>query len=231
MSSLMSPGAGTFMARLSRRVHSEVLALGQLRFYGDGDYLIRHGAEDHFAVVLRTAQVKVMAETASGRSCLLGIRRAGDLVGELAILDAKPRCASVIADGPVSAFTIPGPQFRTLLERHPIVALEVARTVVGRLRHADTRRVDFTYPVPVRVVRLLAEQAAEAGYGRRRAAIRLTQREVADLIGASEVAVQKAVRDLAASGLVRTGYGVLFVPNPRRLIAEAQRLMETHHRL
>jgi len=223
--------AGTFLARLPRRERQQVLDLGQPRSYSDGDYLIRQGANDRFAVVLRTAQARVVAESASGRSCLLGVRRAGDLVGELAILDARPRSASVIADGAVSACAIPGSRLIALMQSSPTVAGEVARTVVERLRHADRRRLDFTYPVPVRVVRLLAEQVNQAWAGRREIIVRLTQKDIADLVGASEVSVQKAVRDLVAAGLVNTGYGVLVVRNRARIITEAQRLMETRHRL
>lgn len=221
----------SFLARLPHRLVREVLSLGQRRVYADGDHLIRRDDDGDFVVVLCRARVKVIAVTANGRSCLLGVRRAGDLLGEMSILDGKPRCASVIADGPASGCVIPAPRFIRLLQQQPEATHEVARTVARRLREADARRVDFTYPVRVRVVRLLAGEIAEAGEDGRPVTVRLTQHDIADLVGAAEVTVQKALRELVAAGLITTGYGVLAVPWPARLITEAHRLMETRHRL
>jgi CRP/FNR family cyclic AMP-dependent transcriptional regulator len=221
----------TFMERLPRRLAQEVLSLGWRRTYTDGDHLVRQGDGGDFVVVLLRGQVKVVSVTAAGRSCLLGVRRAGDLVGEMSMVDEGPRCASVIADGLVSGQSIPAPRFARLMQTEPDVSREVARTMTGRLREADIRRADFTYPVLVRVMRLLAEHVPEGAAPDRPAAVRLTQREVADLVGAAEVSVQKALRELVAAGLATTGYGVLVVPGSARLLSEAHRLMETRHRL
>jgi CRP/FNR family cyclic AMP-dependent transcriptional regulator len=221
----------TFMERLPRRLVYDVLSLGRQRTYADGDHLVRQGDDGDFVVVLRKAQVKVVSVTATGRSCLLGVRRAGDLVGEMSILDGGPRCASVIADGSVSGCSIPAPRFTRLMRKEPDVAREVARTMTGRLREADIRRADFTYPVLVRVIRLLAEHVPEGAAPDRPATVRLTQREIADLVGAAEVSVQKALRELVVAGLATTGYGVLVVPGSAHLLSEAHRLMETRHRL
>ncbi|MEU8179905.1 Crp/Fnr family transcriptional regulator [Micromonospora sp. NPDC049044] len=231
MDESIDAGRDTLLERLPRQTGRKLLAIGQRRTYADGDYLIRHDDDGDFAVILSSAQVKVVTVTSTGRSCLLGIRRAGDVVGEMALLDAKPRSASVIADGPTSGYVIPGPRFVRLLDREPVAAREVARTVVDRLRHADARRVDFTYPVPVRVIRLLSEQVARAGDARREVTVRLTQREIAELVGAAEVSVQKVIRDLVAAGLITTGYGVLTVPSPELWVTEAHRLAQTRHRM
>ncbi|GIF43078.1 Crp/Fnr family transcriptional regulator [Actinoplanes xinjiangensis] len=221
----------TFLTQLPPRLVQEVLSLGQRRAFADGEHLIRHDDDGDFAVILCRARVKVIAVTAGGRSCLLGIRHSGDLLGEMSLLGGMPRCASVIADGPASGCVIPAPRFLQLLRQEPEVAHEVARTVAARLRQADARRADFTYPARVRVIRLIAEEVAEAAADNQPATVRHTQRDIADLIGSSEVTVQKALRELAISGLVTTGYGVLVVPRPARLVTEAHRLMETRHRL
>lgn len=221
----------TFLARLPHRLAQEVLSLGQRRTYTDGDHIIRHDDDGDFAVVLCRERVKVVSVTAGGRSCLLGIRFAGDLLGEMSIVDGSRRCASVIAVGPVTGFVIPAPRFVRLLRQQPEAAHEVARTVAGRLRESDARRADFTYPVRIRVIHLLAGEVAEAGDADRPVTVRLTQHDIADLIGAAEVTVQKALRELVTAGLITTGYGILAVPQPARLITEAHRFMETRHRL
>jgi CRP/FNR family transcriptional regulator, cyclic AMP receptor protein len=221
------PLPGTFLGRLPMDLRRELLGLGVDRSYRPGEPLIVHGAQDHDALVLRAGRAKVVASTAGGRTCLLGIRYAGDIVGELSIVDGSPRSASVVAAELVWACAIPGSDFLAFLDRYPRAARELMRVMSERLRAADRRRVEFGYDVPTRVVCLLAEwTGARPGDRRGDVDVWLTQREVAQLVGAAEVTVQKAMRALAATGLIVTSYGKLVVPSLARLAAEAQRLAE-----
>ncbi len=220
---------GTYLGRLPQNARQELLALGSERWYQHGEHLIVYGARDRYAVVLRTGRVKVIATTPGGRTCLLGVREPGDVVGELSIVDGRPRSASVVASGAVSARMISDAAFSAFLDRHPRAVWELTRVIGERLRVADRRRIEFVYDVPTRVVCLLAEWVgARPGDRRERVEVRLTQREVAELVGAAEVTVQKAMRALARTGLLATNYGRIVVPSPARLATEAQRLAQAH---
>src|SRR6266511_1479135 len=163
---------GTYLGRLPQNARQELLALGSERWYQHGEHLIVYGARDRYAVVLRTGRVKVIATTPGGRTCLLGVREPGDVVGELSIVDGRPRSASVVASGAVSSRMISHASFSAFGDR---------------LRVADRRRIEFVYDVPTRVVCLLAEWVgARPGDRRERVEVRLTQREVAELVGAAE---------------------------------------------
>ena len=89
--------------------------------------------------------------------------------------------------------------------QHPDVAIHLAGVVAERLCWANRRRLDFTaYPVKIRLARVLAELAVT--YGRREAFrgleidVELTEPEAATLVGASEISVQRAFRELRAHG-------------------------------
>src|SRR6266511_3415630 len=194
---------GTYLGRLPQNARQELLALGSERWYQHGEHLIVYGARDRYAVVLRTGRVKVIATTPGGRTCLLGVREPGDVVGELSIVDGRPRSASVVASGAVSARMISDAAFSAFLDRHPRAVWELTR-VIGEW------------------------VGARPGDRRERVEVRLTQREVAELVGAAEVTVQKAMRALARTGLLATNYGRIVVPSPARLATEAQRLAQAH---
>jgi len=220
---------GTFLGRLPAPVRQELLALGSDRLYRGGEHLITFGARDRYVVILRTGRAKVIATTPGGRTTLLGIRMPGDVVGELSIVDGRPRSASVVAAGELSGRVVPGPAFSAFLDHHPRVARELMRMIGERLRAADRRRVEFAYEVPTRVLCLLVEWLeARPEDPRTDVEVWLTQREIAELIGAAEVSVQKAMRMFSRAGLVATTYGRVVVPSPGRLATEAQRLTETH---
>jgi CRP/FNR family transcriptional regulator, cyclic AMP receptor protein len=61
----------------------------------------------------------------------------GDYVGEIAVIDGKPRTATVRAKTPVRAWAITDTAFKTLLEREPGLALAVLRGLCARVREAE----------------------------------------------------------------------------------------------
>ncbi|MDT3398069.1 Crp/Fnr family transcriptional regulator [Streptomyces sp. B1866] len=183
--------------------------------------LIREGEESRFVVILLDGVVKATGLAPDGREILLAVRMGGDLVGEFAALDDRPRSATVTTCGAVLARVVRHADFLDCLRRHPGVAHAVNRAVVGKLRSANARRVDFgACDVPTRVARVLYEIAV--AYGERegnRSVIRwpLTQPELATLAGAAEPSVHKALRHLREEAVVATGYRSVTVLDLARL--------------
>ena len=65
----------------------------------------------------------------------------GETVGEMGLLERKPRSATVRALTPVSAYVIARSRFDDLIERYPTVARLILAELSGRLRVADERAV------------------------------------------------------------------------------------------
>ena len=61
----------------------------------------------------------------------------GEYVGEIAVIDGKPRSATVRARGAVKAWAISDTAFKTLLEKEPGLALAVLRGLCSRIREAE----------------------------------------------------------------------------------------------
>ena len=68
----------------------------------------------------------------------------GESFGELALLDDKPRSATVTAVEPTTAVLLDKSQFRAELRSHPEVALPILETIVGWLREADARASKYS---------------------------------------------------------------------------------------
>jgi CRP/FNR family cyclic AMP-dependent transcriptional regulator len=183
--------------------------------------LMREGEGATFVYLLLDGVVKATGLTDTGRDTLLAVRMGGDLVGEFAAIDGGTRSATVTTCGAVVARVVRIPDFLDCLRRNPDIAHAVNRAVVGKLRHANARRMDFYgCDVPTRVARVLFHVAVT--YGDRngnQAVIRwsLTQPELAGLAGAAEPSVQKALRQLRSKGVVSTGYRSLTVLDLDRL--------------
>ena len=97
-----------------------------------GHVLAREGAIGHelFIIVEGTATVSRNGKT-------LAELGPGDCVGEMSLLDRKPRSADVVADEPMSVLVIGGRDFKPLLESAPDLSLRLLRSMAQRLRDAD----------------------------------------------------------------------------------------------
>ncbi|MGC5052845.1 Crp/Fnr family transcriptional regulator [Micromonospora sp. DT48] len=219
---------GSFLGRIAPADRQELLALGVTRTVSSGRRLFVEGARDTHVEVLRRGFAKVTA-TVDGSDRLLAIRLPGDLVGEFAAITGQARSATVAACGDVVSTVIRQVDFLRLLDRRSAVAAQVTAVVGERLRSANERRAEFTYPVHVRLARVLAEIAASCG----RIAddeivigVALSHTELATLVGAATDTTQRALRTLRAERLIRTGYRritVLDLAGLRALAAHADR--------
>ena len=61
----------------------------------------------------------------------------GDFIGELAVIDQRPRAASAQADGPTTCLTLASWDLLAMLDRDPTLALNLLRELAARLRRAD----------------------------------------------------------------------------------------------
>jgi len=212
----------SLLGTLARPARDRLLRLGSaVQYPGPSRILIREGDNSTFVVVIVDGVVKVTGQVPGGRDVLLAIRMAGDVVGEFAALDERPRSATVITCGAMVGRVIKAADFLDCLRRDPDVSRGVHQSIVAKLRSANAHRVDFSgCDVPTRLARVLYEIAMT--YGIRsgsRSVIRwpLTQPELASLAASAEPTVHRALRDLRESGVVATGYRAITVLDMRRL--------------
>ncbi|MFJ1791154.1 Crp/Fnr family transcriptional regulator [Kitasatospora griseola] len=224
------PSGGTWtwplsslLGSLSPAEREPLLTLGTEVRYPADRVLLRESDRTDFLLVLLAGVVKVTGRTHDHRDALLAVRMGGDLVGEFAAVDGRPRSATVTSCGQVTARVVGRSAFLDCMRREPRIAQAVNASIVTKLRAANDRRIDFTgCDTATRVARVIHQIAVTygepAGAG---AVIRwpITQPELATLSGAAEPTVHKALRRLRESGAVTTGY--------RTIRVESMALLET----
>jgi CRP/FNR family cyclic AMP-dependent transcriptional regulator len=215
----------SLLATLEDAARNRLLQSGTVREYPADQVLMRMGDQTTFVITLIEGIVKATGLTAEGKEVLLAVRVGGDLVGEFAALDNRPRSSTVTTCGLVLGCVIAQPDFLGLLRRDESLARAVDRTVLGKLRFANERRVEFAgFDAYTRVARVLRELAA--GYGDRdgdRVTLGwpLTQSELASLSSVAEPTVQKVLRRLRDAGIISTGYRALTIESFNQLNAAA----------
>jgi CRP/FNR family transcriptional regulator, cyclic AMP receptor protein len=160
-------------------------------------------------------------DDSDGRAITLATLGPGEIFGELAMLDGDQRSASAeaLTDGDLLA--LPANDVRSLLARHPEIALKLVAGLVRRLRAANVRLSRQSFQtVPSRVAGILAQLSREAQDGEGEDAevtIRMNQTDLAQLAGTSRESVSRFLAELERAGVVRSGRGRVTVLEPAKL--------------
>jgi CRP/FNR family cyclic AMP-dependent transcriptional regulator len=198
-------GESGFAARLPQDEWNRVQNTGIPVRFEPRDVLLRQGDTTQHVHVVLAGCVKIVRSESDGSRAILTLRAAGDVVGDLAAVDLQPRSATVTALTTTITRLLTGAQFRRLLTRSDF-ATAFATYTVSRLRSSDAQRTALAVlPVRERLARALIQLDRESRRAGGRGAIRLSQAELAELIGASRNAVVAELTALRKAGVVRTG--------------------------
>lgn len=105
--------------------------------FKSGDHLFHENEESYHFYIVQSGQVEVYKKDEHGARLPLAIIEAGQPLGELAMIDRKPRSASAMALNSVSAVLVPEAAYRQLLNELPVWAKSVMQALVERLRKAN----------------------------------------------------------------------------------------------
>ena len=116
----------------------QVAALAQEESFSDGATLVREGEIGDIMFVIVSGEVRVLM-TQGQKQVELARRKAGEFVGEMALISKEPRSATVTAIGDVHALCIDQKSFESLLRDRPDASLAVIQVLCDRLKESDAR--------------------------------------------------------------------------------------------
>jgi CRP-like cAMP-binding protein len=165
-----------------------------------GDVLFLEGdAPDSLHVVLSGRIAIVMSAEADNRESVVALMDAGDLFGELGLLDEGPRSATARALEPTVVLEIPYGPVRTLFEADPSFVWNAARMLASRLRVMDEVLADSVF---LDVTGRTAKRLVEMSEGNDEFSLPVTQEELAGMVGASRERVNKAIASFVRLGWI-----------------------------
>ena len=166
--------------------------------------------------------VKVSVASADGKDIVLNLFHEGEVFGEIALLDGRPRTADATAMSECELVVIERRDFVPFLSDHPDVMLKFIEILCSRLRRTSEQVQDITFlNLPTRLAKTLLQlTAAEDGSATTRKAA-VTQREISQMIGISRESTNKQLRAWAKRGWIRLERGGVNVVAPDKLAAIA----------
>jgi CRP-like cAMP-binding protein len=172
-----------------------------------------------FAVMSGT--VKISNSSADGRSAILNLIGAGEIFGEMSVLDGQARSADATANTNCEIFAIDRREFLPFMRSQPELAMKFIELLCARLRWtSDQVEQVILQNLPGRLagalIRLTEKDKLAAG----ERTIAITQQEISEMVGMTRESINKQLRVWAARNWVRLEHGAIVV-----LDAEALQLL------
>lgn len=171
--------------------------------------------------LLKRGVVKISALQEGGREVMLALLRKGEVFGEEAVLEDAPRDHMAEAYEDALICIITRQDFLDMLKAHPELVFKVTKLIGLRLKTFRTRVEHLLFKgASQRLASTLLELAREHGIADAQGTLvplRLSQQDLANLIGVTRESVNLALSDFRKRGLVVLEGRAFRLPRPQAL--------------
>jgi CRP-like cAMP-binding protein len=127
----------TMFSQLSDKALTDVAKALKLRKLAAGEILFNQGDPGHELIIVKEGGVAIFVPTpgAPGGGQAIRIFQPGEMLGEMALIDRKPRSASARAEAPSTILALGEEDFQSILAENPEMALSVMAGLSDRIRY------------------------------------------------------------------------------------------------
>lgn len=191
-----------------------------------GQILMSANQPGDVAYIVLEGSVKITFRDDSNRAVILALLGPGEIVGEMSLVDRLQRSATVIAQEECRLLVINRSIFSDCLERYNKMTVALTKILSRRIRLANAQIQSLsTLDVQGRIARQLLTFAREYcdkpnSSGEMTIPVRLTQTDLAALVGATRVRVNQVIAPWRHAGYIRISADYrITVANPEKLEA------------
>ncbi len=181
------------------------------RSYPKNAIIINEGDETDSLYLILSGKVKIVLSDEDGKEVIISILEPGDYFGELALIDSEPRSARVVTMADCQFSIVHKSDFDQLTENNPSLVRNLLTGLTQRLRAAN-KNIESLALMDVygRVARTLLQFAEEEGE-QRIIKEKLTQKDIANMVGASREMVSRIFKDLTTGGYIAVESGKIIL--------------------
>jgi CRP-like cAMP-binding protein len=200
---------------LAQRDIDAILARATSRRVTRGTMILRRGEPNGGMIVIVSGRVRVSVVSEDGKEIALTVLGQGEVLGEMSLLDGEASSADVTAQEDCVLLVIERSQFLDLLRHNSDLCLHLMAMLTRRLRQTNAVLEDVALlDLPTRLGRLLTRLAKDYGIPVRtgtRIEVKLSQKDLSALVGASREKVNKQIRRWEEVGFLSKDSGRLVV--------------------
>ncbi|MCX7206029.1 MAG: Crp/Fnr family transcriptional regulator [Proteobacteria bacterium] len=198
---------------LSNADLAELATHTELRSLRAKQMVVLQGTPGNEMYAVLHGRLKVIRSSAEGKEATISILEAGEMFGEIAMLDGGLRTASVETLEPCELLVLRRENVMQYLDRHPQVMHQMIAALCQRLRSVDDFLQDAMFlNLPQRLGKTLRQLAHQHGIKDDEGVtidLKLTQQELANMVGSSRESVNKQLSVWMEHGWLHMEQGVI----------------------
>lgn len=214
-------GTGAWLASLPPDTRAALLDAARVRALDDGAAVYRAGDPGDGLYAVLEGELRLIGHSEAGRRVVYLILRPGDWFGEISVLDGKPRFHDAVAFGPAVVLHVASTRIEAIAAAHPGFDRALGALTCGHQRAALAFvEQALSATAEARLAFILTEMAGRYGRAAGDAVeidLRLSQEDLAALVGVSRQTLAGLLARWRRDGLVRTRYAGLVVLDLDRL--------------
>jgi CRP/FNR family transcriptional regulator, cyclic AMP receptor protein len=193
-----------FFGQLSQSDLDAVLSHARTEHHPAGQLIFAKGSPGRRMMAVLRGSIKISLPSVAGREIVLAINKAGDIFGEMALLDGSERTADATAITDCDLLVIDHRDFIPFLERRADLCMMLLRLLCRRLRQTNEHVEGALFErLDARLARVLLRLSSSNG-GPQKGPLRIgiSQNELASLLGAARESVNKQLHVWQRAGLL-----------------------------
>lgn len=208
-------GPDSLLAALSEAQFQAILSASRRASYRKGEVIYNQGDSGDSAALILTGAVKISTYSASGREIVFAYLSAGDMVGDLAVLDGSVRTATATAAEKVDCFILPRAELKRMIAGDPDLAAAVIRFLCGRLRATNSLlESDRSYEQAARLARGILRLLKEHGHRDSDAGtlgLSISQSDLGAFVSMARENVSRQISDWGRAGILKLERGRIVI--------------------
>jgi CRP/FNR family transcriptional regulator, cyclic AMP receptor protein len=210
---------------LDEKERHELSGHAHARSFAAGQSICRLGDRGDSMMAVAVGTVRISLPTAKGKELILADLPAGELLGEIALLDGMPRSADATALTNCELIILERRDVLPFLERNPAACLKLMEMLCRRIRRSDERMYDIAFfDLPVRLAKTVLHYARQSAQGDGGSVkLSLSQNELAEMAGGTRENVNRCLRGWQRDGIVdlKDGWTIILKPQSLRDLVDS----------
>lgn len=216
-----------FFADMPDDAIKELIGLTQTKLVKSRQTIFSQGDEGDSLYVILSGAIKISTTSNAGKETVLAFMGAGDVLGEIAVLDGDVRTATATVLDEARVLVLRQAAFLGFLERQPKMALHIIRVLCNRLRKTDAFVEEMTTlqagPRLARALLRLADQyGKETATGSLKLDVKISQANLGAHAGLMRENVNRQLKLWEDEGLLESKGGAIELLKPDLLRETAE---------
>ena len=217
--------AAGFFCQLSPAAVKDFDAVKSTSLYPKGALLFMEKQDARGVFVLCEGEVKLSISSSEGKTLIMRVARAGEILGLMAGISGAPYEVTAETIRPCQVAFVRSEDFQRFVAKHPEASQGMARQMTMQYQAAceQLRTVGLSTSAHEKLARLLLAWSAGSQQTREgtKTKMPLTHEEIAEFVGITRETVTRTLSDFRVRHLVAIQGSTMTIPNPAALASYA----------